>query len=78
MAMQRDAQKLLERLATDDDFRARMEADPVAALAEYGFVIDPKIAPHAVSLPPKEHIKENIELLSKQIEASSTWILFSR
>lgn len=74
---EKNARALLERLM-DDEFRAKLEANPVAVLAEFGFVIDPKIAPYAVSLPSKEHIKENFDLLSKQIEASSTWILFCR
>lgn len=78
MAKQTKAQQLLERLASDDDFRARMEKEPVAALAEYGFVIDPEIAPSNVALPSKEHIKENADLLAKQLEATSGWIVFCR
>ncbi|HEY5613664.1 MAG TPA: NHLP-related RiPP peptide [Lysobacter sp.] len=78
MAQQTKAQQLLERLATDDEFRARMEADPVAAFADYGFVIDPEIAPGSVTLPSKEHIKANADLLAKQFEASSGWIVFCR
>lgn len=78
MANQRNAHKLLDRLATDDEFRARMEADPVAALAEYGFHVDPTIAPYAVMLPSKEHIRENADLLASQLVATSGWIVFSR
>lgn len=78
MANQTQAQQLLERLASDDDFRARMEREPVAALADYGFVIDPEIAPDRISLPTKEHIKANADLLAKQIEATSGWIVFCR
>lgn len=78
MAGQKRALELLDRLATDDEFRARVETDPVAALAEYGFEIDPKIAPYAVKLPSKEHIRDNAELLAAQLEATSGWIVFSR
>ncbi|WP_425478040.1 hypothetical protein [Novilysobacter spongiicola] len=55
-----------------------MEADPVAALGEYGFDIDPEIAPSKVELPSKQAIAENAELLSRQIEATSAWIVFCR
>ncbi len=78
MAEQTRAQQLLARLASDDDFRARMESNPVAAFAEHGFVIDPKIAPASVTLPSKEHIKANADLLEKQFEATSGWIVFCR
>lgn len=73
----RNSRALLERLM-NDEFRAQLEANPVATLAEFGFDVDPKIAPYAVSLPSKEHIKENFELLAKQIEATGGWIVFCR
>ena len=78
MAKQTQARQLLERLASDDDFRARMEKEPVAALADYGFVIDPEIAPARITLPSKDDIKENSDLLAKQLEATSGWIVFCR
>lgn len=78
MTNQDSARKLLDRLATDDEFRASMEADPVAAFAEYGFTVDREIAPPKVSLPSKDEISKNADLLSKQIEATSGWIVFCR
>ena len=78
MTGQSKAKQLLERLATDDEFRARMEKDPIAAFADYGFVIDPKIAPAAVSLPSKEQIHANADLLAKQVDATSGWVVFCR
>lgn len=72
------AQALLARLAEDDELRARLEANPVATLAEFGFEIDPAIAPYRVTLPSKEHIRENAELLAAQLEATSGWIIFAR
>lgn len=78
MTNQDNARKLLERLATDDDFRAKMESDPITALAEHGFKVDPSIAPSKVQLPSKEEISGNIELMSKQLEATSAWIVFCR
>ncbi len=78
MANQDNARKLLDRLATDDEFRASMEADPVAAFAKYGFTIDREIAPGKVELPSKDEIGKNTDLLSKQIEATSGWVIFCR
>lgn len=78
MTGQDKARKLLERLASDDEFRSKMESDPIAALAEHGFEVDPSIAPNKVQLPSKEEIRGNIELLSKQLEATNTWVIFCR
>lgn len=78
MANQDNARKLLDRLATDDDFRARMETDPVAAFAEYGFTIDHEIAPSKIKLPTKYEISKSADMLSKQIEATNGWIIFCR
>lgn len=78
MANQDNARKLLDRLAGDDDFRARMETDPVGAFAEYGFTIDQEIAPDKITLPTKDEISKSSDLLSKQIEASNGWIIFCR
>ena len=76
MATQDNARKLLERLASDDDFRARMEKSPVAAFAEYGITVDPGIAPSRVVLPSKEEIGSDMDLLAKQIDRSFGFILF--
>jgi putative modified peptide len=79
MATQDNARKLLQRLAEDDDFRARMEADPVAAFAEHGFTLDPDILPDKkITLPPKDEIERNIDKMSRQLEATSGWIVFCR
>lgn len=72
-----DAMGLLQRLGEDDAFRQQMEADPVAAFAEYGIAIDRTAAPASVRLPSKDVIKGSMELLTKQV-ATGTWILFCR
>lgn len=77
MANQENARKLLERLASDDDFRSLMERSPVEAFAEYGIKVDPEIAPRKVVLPSKEEIGSNLDLLAKQIDNSVGFILFS-
>jgi putative modified peptide len=78
MANQKSARKLLERLASDDDFRALMEKSPVAAFAEYGIHVDARVAPEKIVLPSKEEIDSDIELLSQQIEHSAGFIIFAR
>ena len=78
MASQDNARKLLQRLAEDNAFRERMQADPIAAFAEYGFVIDPAIAPHRIELPTRYEIDRNIDLLSRQMASTNGWIVFCR
>lgn len=78
MAGRKQIHELLKQLGEDDELRARMEANPVETLAEFGFEIDASIAPFRVALPSKEHIRENSELLAKQVEATSGWIIFAR
>lgn len=73
-----NARNLLLQLVQNNAFRARMESDPVTAFAEYGFQIDPAIAPSTVQLPSNQDIEQNIDLLSRQLEASYGWIVFSR
>ena len=78
MATQGQALELLKGLAEDDALRARMESDPVATLAEFGFVVDKAIAPERVALPSKEHLRENADKFARQLEATSGWIIFAR
>jgi putative modified peptide len=52
-----DAQKFLERLANDDDFRAELEKNPGEVLRDHGIEIDPKNLPETVKLPPKDEIE---------------------
>lgn len=73
-----DAMGLLQRLVADDGFRQRMEADPVLAFSEYGFMIDRATAPATVALPSKEVLKQTAEVLGKQLDATSGWVVFCR
>ncbi len=47
----------LSRVAHDDRFRAELEADPQAALAQYGLDVDPSQIPSEVTLPSEEAIE---------------------
>lgn len=73
-----NARRLLEKLAESEEFRLRMERDPIEVFKEYGFDIDPKLAPDKVELPLPYEIHRNLELLSRQIEATNGWIVFCR
>jgi len=48
------AEEYVKKLATDDAFRTRLEADPVAALRELGIELPRGLRPGTVSLPSKE------------------------
>lgn len=49
---------LLHRITNDEEFRARLEADPVAAFAEVGVEIDPSMVPGTVRVPSPEILVE--------------------
>lgn len=48
--------QLLSRLVQDEDFRAEMAANPLAALAEHGVHLDPQDLPAFVKLPAGESL----------------------
>jgi hypothetical protein len=48
----------VRRLATDDDFRARLARDPASVLAEYHIELSPRELPTDVVLPPRSQIAE--------------------
>lgn len=73
-----NARKMLERLASDDEFRARVEADPIGGLAEYGFKIDPANVPKSVKLPEKAQIRANLDALSQEFHSTAGVVIFVR
>lgn len=48
----------LQRLARDDDFRARLEEDAGGLLGEYGIDVPPEGVPDTVEAPPKDDVEE--------------------
>lgn len=50
----------LQRIAHDDQFRADVEADPQAKLAEFGLHIDREDLPAHVALPGKDVVRESV------------------
>ena len=73
------ADKLLDKLSQDDDFRSKFQRDPYAALASLGYEGDPKqrgvegVDPVvcctglASKLAPKEEIKQARDKLLEQL-----------
>lgn len=51
----------LEKLATDDRFRAQLEGSPVETLAEHGIEVDPDDIPSKVVLPSKEGLQQHLQ-----------------
>jgi putative modified peptide len=52
------AQELIERLASDDEFRQRFEEKPRTILLEYHVDVSHQTLPEKVTLPDKDAIRE--------------------
>jgi putative modified peptide len=48
---------LLDKLGSDDAFRARLEADPAAALADVGVRVPPGLHSGPITLPSKQDVQ---------------------
>lgn len=67
---------ILDKLASDDKFRAHLQNDPVGALAALGITLSPQDVPEDICLPSKaELVSERTELLH-QVESTQTMIPF--
>jgi putative modified peptide len=76
---QSQARAFLEKLASDDDFRAQVERDPVGTLAAHGITVKPEDLPKAgrVRLPSKEAIRANLDALAGELESTAGEIFFA-
>ncbi len=68
--------ELLQKLATDDSFRARFENDPSGVLGEYGVAFDPQRLPGKVTLPAKDEIAKNADAMAQHVTSTMGIILF--
>ena len=66
----------LRRLADDDCFRAEVEVDPQAKLAEYGLHIDPADLPAEVRLPPKQAVQDCAVMSKSLLDMTRKWYGF--
>ncbi len=61
---------LLNRLATDDAYRQKIESDPIGTLAEQGIEVTPADIPaDGVHLPSKEDISAQLDALVDDLSA---------
>ena len=71
-----NTRRLMERLASDDAFRAQVEQDPVAAFKAHGITIDPKQVPAGgVKLPSKETLKTSLDQHVNTLDAAMSGIV---
>lgn len=60
----RPDEELVRKLATDDEFRARLARDPTSVLAEYHIELSPRELPKDVVLPPRSQMMEALRALT--------------
>jgi putative modified peptide len=72
-----DTRRFLERLASDDAFRAEVERNPFAALKVHGLHVDPaKLPVQGVNLPSKEAVRQSLDEHVAALDDSSALIMF--
>lgn len=68
---------LLDKLGTDDAFRARLQADPAAALGELGIDVPPGMKGESVNLPSKADAQaKKSEWLTQAHDAPHAMMVF--
>jgi putative modified peptide len=74
------ADKLLDRLSSDDQFREKFLGDPAAALAEHGVQVDPASVPAVRNLPTKEALQTQRAAIKAKVEGKVglNWFLLSK
>jgi hypothetical protein len=63
-----EARDFLERLASDDEFRERLEASPREVLSEYHIVVPQEAIPDPLILPPKEEVESVVAEIDERDE----------
>jgi putative modified peptide len=67
---------ILDKLASDDKFRAQLLNDPVSALASVGITLSPHDVPAERSLPSKAEISSDRDELLNQLESTGSMLPF--
>lgn len=67
---------ILDKLASDDKFRAQLLNDPVSALASVGITLSPDDVPEERSLPSKAEIAADRSELLNQLESTGSMLPF--
>ena len=60
----RAGEELVRRLASDDEFRARLARSPACALAEYDIELPPSALPAQVVLPSRSQLVDALRALT--------------
>jgi putative modified peptide len=68
--------QLLDQLANNDTFRSDMLADPVSALRGLGISADPKQIPAHRSLPSKQVLLANRDLIKSKLSGTEDLLYF--
>jgi putative modified peptide len=68
--------RIIDRLASDDDFRDRLTKDPKTTLAEYGLEVDPSKLPSQPRLASKEEIAASRDELHQKVQGNLGLIMF--
>ena len=68
--------QLLDQLAHDDSFRSDMLADPLSALRGLGIRADPRQIPVDRSLPSKQVLLANRELIKSKLSGTEDLLYF--
>jgi len=68
--------QLFDQLANDDTFRSDMLADPVSALRGLGISADPSHIPADRSLPSKQVLLANRELIKAKLSGTEDLLYF--
>ena len=55
------AVEFVSRLANDDEFRERLQADPKAVLWDYGVELAPELIPETIELHSKDEVQSFLE-----------------
>ncbi|MRW83878.1 putative modified peptide [Pseudoduganella sp. FT26W] len=61
---------ILDKLASDDKFRAQLQANPVAALAQLGIKLSADQVPEEINLPSKAELATAQHDLQRELEGT--------
>jgi putative modified peptide len=68
--------RIIDRLASDDDFRDRITKDPKNALSEYGLDVDTSQLPTRPKLASKQEIAASRDELHQKMSGNLGLIMF--
>jgi hypothetical protein len=63
-----EIKRFLQRLADEPEFRARLEEDPRATLAEYNIEISPEALPEVITLPDPQSTRDLLGRIEEQYD----------